>query len=126
MKHTWTIDELSGINRAQAAGDYIEDYERYFATKGVVADGTCTLYNVTKGIDAIVIAVTETKVTGGGTRFSPGDFYRVTLTTDYVMQNSDGALIEVECSLCGFSYPSKELVRGKCKVCIDKPKSAKS
>jgi hypothetical protein len=125
MKHTWTISELSGINRAQAAGDYIEDYERDFLTKGVVAV-TDTLYNDTTGTSGAVSAVTDDKVTAAGMAFKPGDFYRVSITATYVMQNSDGPLIEVECNICGWSYPAKDLVRGRCKVCIDKPKYAKS
>ena len=125
MKHSRTIDELSGINRAMAAGAYIEDYERYFSTKGVVA-GVDTLTNKTTGVGTLVSAVTDSRVTAAGSSFKPGDFYTVSIIATYVVQTADGAVIEVECSVCGFSYPSKELVRGKCKVCIDKPKSAKS
>lgn len=124
MRTTWTISELSGINRAVASGDYVEDYERYFTTKGVAA-GTCTLYNKSNGTSAVVSAATATRVTAAGIVFYPGDFYVVTLPTAYMMQNSDGPLIEVECNRCGFSYPAKELVKGLCEVCIDKPQRSK-
>jgi hypothetical protein len=120
MKHTWTISELTGLNKALSLGEYIEDEERYFTTKGVVT-GVSLLTNVDTGISSLVTSATETKVGAVGVTFQPGDFYIVTLASDYTMQNSDGPLIEIECSLCGFSYPSKELTNGRCKVCIDKP-----
>lgn len=125
MRHTWTVSELSGLNRAQAAGDYIEDFERDFVTRGVVV-GSSTLYNKSKGLSALVTGVTSTRVTATGTNFVPGEMYVVSLDTAWTVQTPDGPLIEVECNICGFSYPAKELTKGRCKVCIDKPKYAKS
>ena len=34
--------------------------------------------------------------------------------------NSDGPIIEIQCNLCGFSYPSSELTEGLCRWCVDK------
>lgn len=120
MKHTWTIDQLSGYNRAQSNGDFIEDANREFVTKGVVV-GVSTLYNKETDVSGLVTAVTEDRIDATGVSFKRGDPYVVTLNAAWTMANSDGALIEVECRRCGFSYPSKELSNGLCKVCIDKP-----
>ena len=120
MKHTWTIDRLSGYNRSQSNGDFIEDANREFVTKGVVV-GVSMLYNKETNVSGLVTAVTENRIDALGVGFKRGDPYVVLLSTAWTMQNSDGALIEVECSRCGFSYPSKELTNGRCKVCIDKP-----
>lgn len=119
MKHTWTIDQLSGYNRAQSNGDFIEDANREFVTKGVVV-GVSTLYNKETNASGLVTDVTEDRIDATGVGFKRGDPYVVSLNADWTMQNSDGPLIEVECNRCGFSYPSKELTRGLCCVCIDK------
>lgn len=120
MKHTWTVSELTGINQAIEAGEYIEDDNREFTTRGVVV-GVSTLYNVDTGLSALVTDATTTKVSATGVPFECGALYKVTLNAPWTIQNSDGPLIEVECKICGFSYPNKELVRGRCKDCIDEP-----
>jgi len=120
MKRTWTITQLSGYNRAQSNGDFIEDANREFVTKGVVI-GVSILYNKATNVSGLVTNVTENRIDAVGVLFKRGDPYVVTLNLPWTMQNSDGPLIEVECKRCGFSYPSKELNNGLCKVCIDKP-----
>jgi hypothetical protein len=120
MKHTWTIDQLSGYNRSQTNGEFIEDFNREFSTKGVV-NGVSILYNKETNESGLVTTVTDDRVDALGVKFKRGDPYVVTLATDWTMQNDDGPLIEVECSICGFSYPTKDLTRGRCKTCIDKP-----
>lgn len=119
MKHTWTIDQISGYNRAQSNGDFIEDTNREFATRGVVV-GVSILYNKETNVSGLVTDVTDDRVDATGVSFKRGDPYVVTLNADWTMANTDGPLIEVECNRCGFSYPSKELTRRLCKVCIDK------
>ena len=119
MKHTWTIDQLSGYNRSQSNGDFIEDTNREFTTKGVVI-GVSILYNKATNASGLVTDRTEDRVDATGVSFTRGDPYVVTLSTAWTIQNSDGPLIEVECNRCGFSYPSKDLTRGLCKVCVDK------
>jgi hypothetical protein len=120
MKHTWTIDQLSGYNRSQTNGEFIEDANREFSTKGVVV-GVSTLYNKETDASGLVTTVTADRIDALGVRFKRGDLYVVTLAADWTMQNDDGPLVEVECNMCGFSYSMKELTRGRCKVCIDKP-----
>jgi hypothetical protein len=118
MKHTWTVSELAGINQAITPGEFIEDDNRDFSNRGVVV-GVSILTNVDTNISSLVTGVTTTKVSAIGVSFNCGDLYKVTLATPWTMQNSDGSLIEVECNICGFSYPKDKLIRGKCKVCQD-------
>jgi hypothetical protein len=121
VKHTWTITQLSGYNRSQSNGDFIEDANREFVTKGVII-GLSILWNKSTDISGLVTNVTVDRIDAVGVHFNRGDPYIVTLNTPWTMQNSDGPLIEVECALCGFSYPNKELSLGRCKTCQDKPK----
>ena len=121
MKHTTSVSDLSGTNESPIGGDFIISLSRDFITRRVVVWNSI-LYNKSKGLSGMVSAVTSTRIDAVGTQFSPGDFFLVTLATPWIIQNSDGPVIEVECNRCGFSYPNKELVNGLCKWCIDKSK----
>lgn len=123
MKHTVTTSELTGTNESPVGGNFITATNRDFVTRMVVV-GVSTLYNKTKGLSGLVSAVTETRIDAPDVNFSPGDFFAVSLSTPWTIQNDDGPLIEVECNRCGFSYPQKKLVRGLCSTCIDKPHSS--
>jgi len=122
VRHTWTVDELSGINKAPTRGTTVYAPEGNFVARGVVV-GISMLYNMSTGQYGLVTAVTPTtlQATHGGwyIDFSPGDFWRVLLAAPWVVQNEDGPLIEIECNICGFSYPRKGLVKGRCSRCID-------
>ncbi len=122
MKHTTTISELSGTNESPIGGNFIISSNRDFITRRVVV-GISTLYNKTKNLSGLVTAVTASRIDAGGTNFKPGDFFLVSLETPWVIQTSDGPVIEVECRRCGFSYPTKELVNDYCSVCRDQAKS---
>jgi hypothetical protein len=121
VKHIWTITQLSGYNRSQSGGDFIEDANREFVTKGVII-GISVLWNKSTDLSSFVTNVTANRIDAVGVNFKCGDPYIVTLNTPWTMQTSDGPLIEVECNLCGFSYPNKELSLGRCKTCQDELK----
>ncbi len=121
MKHTTTVSNLDGVNESPIGGDFITSTNRDFVTRRVVV-GVSVLSNKSNGRSGIVSVVTATRIDAPDTRFKPGDFFSVTLSTPWTLQTSDGPVIEVECNQCGFSYPSKELTLGLCKVCIDQPK----
>jgi len=122
MKHTWTISNIDGTNETPIVGDYITSTSGDFINRGVVI-GVSVLTNKTTGVYATVTARTATTVTATGVAFNSGDFYSVTLPNPWTVSNEFGPLIEVECNICGFSYPSKDLVKGRCKDCIDKTKT---
>lgn len=125
MRHTWTISTIDGTNETPTVGEYITSTSGDFINRGVVI-GVSVLTNKTTGAYGTVSARTATTVTATGISFDPGDFYSVTLPTPWTVQNEFGPLIEIECNICGFSYPVKELVKGRCKDCIDKPQKSKS
>jgi hypothetical protein len=120
MKRTVEVTELSGFNESPVAGEYIISLSRDYTTRHVIA-GVSVLSNHTTGLSAAVTGVTATMLSVPGLKCNPGDFYVVSLATPWTIQNDDLPIIEVECNLCGWSYPKKELVGGRCKVCIDKP-----
>jgi hypothetical protein len=119
MKHTVEVTELTGLNESPVSGDYVISLSRDFTTRNVTP-GVSVLYNASTGLHGTVSGVTSTTIAVSGLKCNPGDFYYVTLSAPWTIQNDDLPIIEVECNLCGWSYPSKELVRGRCKVCIDK------
>ena len=118
MKHTVEVSELSGHNESPVAGNYIVSSNRDFTNRFVTV-GSSVLYNETLGTSATVTAVTATQI-DAATVFYPGDMWRVTLSANWTLQNSDMPVIEVECNICGFSYPQKDMLRGICKTCQDK------
>lgn len=142
MKHTTTVYELQGMHDGPNASAYLISSTGDFITRGVLGSHTfgcgnlygdghvyaeataesvspSILYNMTKGISGFVQAITSTTILAENVPFSPGDFFIVTLPLGWTRQTVDGPVIEVECNVCGFSYPSKLLSRGKCKVCQD-------
>lgn len=118
MKHTVEVTELSGFNESPIAGNFIKS-SRDFDTRNVTV-GVSVLTNSMTGLSGTVTAVSDETITAAGMSFSPGDFFYVTLSAPWTLQNSDMPIIEVECKVCGFSYPRKQLVRGICSVCLDK------
>lgn len=121
MKVIRVVSELVGVNESPISGDYITSSERSFTSRGVVASSS-VLYNQTKGLSAIVDAVTDSKIEAVGTKFDPGDLWKVTLDSDWTVQNDDGLpLVEIQCKRCGFSYPAKTLIKGRCQTCNDAP-----
>lgn len=125
MKVTRTISELVGVNSSSKAGEYIEGPNRDFITKGVVV-GVSILYNQTNERSATVTSVTSSRIDALGLGFNPGDFWKVSLSTPWTVQTEDGPLVEVQCKRCGFSYPNKTLVKGRCPTCVDTPQRTKT
>ena len=121
MRTTRTTSLLEGINEAPVSGNYIISANRDFVTRGVVV-GVSTLYNKTTDTSALVTTVTATQINALGMVFKPGDFFQVSLAAPWMVQTDDGLVVDVECNRCGFSYPDKELIRGLCVTCRDKPK----
>lgn len=119
MKHTVEVSELSGTNESPVEGNFVVSTNRDFVNRHVVV-GVSVLYNKFTGKSGVVSAITATQINTANVNFKPGDLFLVTLSTPWTIQNSDGPVIEVECNRCGFSYPQKELVNGKCKTCRDK------
>jgi len=141
MKHTTTTSILSGTNESPIVGFSVLSSNRDFVTRGVVV-GVSILHNKTTGDYGPVTSVTATTIqaTSAGSagwlgghgwfeegwfgdfiRFAPGDFFEVVLAAPWIIQTVDGPVIDVECNRCGWSFPSKVLIGGLCKVCIDKP-----
>lgn len=118
MRVTREVSDLTGFNESPIAGQFITSSERDFVNRHVVA-GVSVLYNKTTGLSAVVSNVTATRIDATGLDFKPGDLFLVTLSTDWLVQNSDGPVVDVECKRCGWSYPSDELVNGRCKTCVD-------
>ena len=126
MRVTRTVSELTGINEAPIGGDYIQSSNRDFITRGVVI-GVSTLYNQTNGLSALVSAVTSSRIDALGTGFYPGNLWKVSLATPWTVQDDSGIpLTEIQCKRCGFSYPVKTLVGGKCPTCVDTPQRTKT
>ncbi len=119
MRRTWTIDELVGFHDAPTKLTYLSCSTGAFVTRGVTI-GSSLLTNKTTMLGGLVTNLTETTILAG-VSFSSGDLFLVTLPTPYTMEDEFGPLIEIECRVCGFSFPSKELIKGRCKDCVDAP-----
>ncbi len=120
MKHTTTTSILSGTNESPIGGQFIISTNRDFVIRNVTV-GVSVLTNKTTENSGVVTSVSATQV-NAPVAFTPGDFFEVTLSTPWTLQTTNGVVIEVECNRCGWSYPSKELVRGLCKTCVDVPR----
>lgn len=117
MKHTVEVSELAGHNESPIAGDFIVSSNRDFVTRGVTT--ASTIVNGITSASGTVTAVAAEKITAAGMVFNPGDVFYVSLATPWTLQNDDVVLTEVECDICGFSYPRKQLKNGRCSVCVD-------
>ena len=127
MKHTVEVTDISGFNESPVSGNYIIVTSRLSLVSPYLVVGISTLTNSSKTLSGLVSAVTDlgdgrTQISAPGVNFAPGEFFLLTLATAWTIQNDDLPLIEVECNVCGWSYPQKELVNGKCKVCLDAPR----
>lgn len=116
MKTIRTITEVSGFNDSPVAGEFITSGDRDFVAMGVTVASTLT--NAMTGLTATVTAVSGNRIDATGLWFNPGDFFYVDCS--WVVQNTDGPTVDVECKRCGWSYPAKDLVGNLCKTCIDK------
>jgi hypothetical protein len=121
MRLTTQVTEFTGFNESPVGGNFILSSNRSFY--GYVVAGTSILYNKTQGTSGTVSSLSATRVANDTINapvlFAPGDLFLVTLATPWTIQNSDGPIVSVDCSLCGYSYPAKELVGGLCKWCRD-------
>lgn len=120
MKHTITVTELSGHNESPTAGNFVTSSNRDFVTRRVTV-GVSTLYNMATGISGLVTAVTATRI-DAAVPFKPGDLFKVSLSSAWTLQNSDMPVMEVECKICGWSYPREKLINGRCSTCLDEPR----
>lgn len=118
MRRTFEVSEVSGFNDSPIGGEYITSGERDFAAMNVVA-ASSVIYNSSKGTSGTVTTVTDNRIDATGVWFDPGDFFYVTLDSDWTLQTDDGPVIDVECRRCGFSYPNNQLMDGVCKTCQD-------
>lgn len=124
MKHIRTVTILSGVNESPISGEFILSSNRDFVNRGVVV-GISELYNKSTGLNATVTTVTSSRIDALGLSFKPGDFFEVSLSVAWTVQNDDGPVVEVECSICGYSFPRKELdSKWHCKDCRDKSKNS--
>jgi hypothetical protein len=117
MRVTRTVTELTGTNESPIGGNFIIDTGRSFVSQNVVS-GVSILTNKSTNLSSLVTTVTATRL-DANVAFKPGDFYSVTLSSAWTVQNSDGPIVDIECKRCGFSYPSWELTGGLCEWCVD-------
>lgn len=117
FRHTVLIGTLTGFNTATSGGYCFTDRDRAFATQK--AWPGIEIYNMTTGTKGMILEVSGDQLCTT-IWFNPGDFYTIWLREAWILANSDGPIIEIDCRRCGFSYPRKELVRGLCKWCRDK------
>ena len=86
-------------------------------TKAGIAVGS-KVENTSKGITGTVLNIGTGSV-ATDVLFDIGDFYVITLPTAQNLQTDDGPVIDVECKICGFSFPGTELIDDRCKICHD-------
>jgi hypothetical protein len=110
------MSEICGIFNGPVAGTTVP-LAVAPATVGITI-GT-VIKNESNGITGAVTAVNAASVEVD-VSFAPGEFYTITLPTAWQAQNDDGLVIDVECRVCGFSFPATELVDDTCSVCLDK------
>ena len=119
MKVIRTVSELTGFNESPIGGAFITSSNRDFITRGVVV-GISTLYNQTNATSALVTTVTSSRIDALGLSFTPGDLWKVSLATPWTVQDDSGIpLVESQCKRCGWNYPAKVLVGGRCPTCVD-------
>lgn len=122
MKTYFSVNELTGMNGSPVAGEFITEPSAKFVRAGVTV-GSSVLYNKETDKSATVTNVTETRIDATGVSFKPGQSYLVTLPSAWTLTDpADNApVVDIECKVCGFSFPQNKLTEGKCQVCYDPP-----
>lgn len=117
MRQTLTISEVSGFNKSPTSGVSVVDSHN-FSGMGVALGDVVT--NDSKGTSGTIVSSSTTGFVAT-ISFDPGDFYRITLCSDYTVTNEFGPVYEFICKRCGKGWPRKQMVDGMCDECQDEP-----
>lgn len=118
MRQQHTLEVLSGFHEGPTAS--VSLYSSWnFTTTGVqVGD---VVENKTQGTNGTVLIVSDENTLLTDINFEPGDFFEITLSTEWSMSSNLGPTYENICGLCGKQVTIGELDShsGRCKECYD-------
>jgi len=120
MRQQHTLGVLEGTNENPVAGVNLKSSWN-FTTAGVqIGD---TVVNHTLGTSGTVQSLVDDNTLETDIHFEQGDFFTVTLSTEWNVASNLGPVYELICRMCGKACKSKELDAhdGRCKECFDKP-----
>ena len=106
MRQQHTLEVLSGFHEGPIASSSL--YSSWdFTTAGVqVGD---TVENRTQGTSGTVQSVSDENTLETDISFEPGDFFEITLQTEWAVTSNLGPTYENICSLCGKEVTTQEL-----------------
>lgn len=121
MRQRHTLSVLSGFHESPVASTSLYCAGWNFTNAGVAIGDV--VENMTTGATGTVSAVTDEHTLATDVPFSQGDFFEITLQTEYSMSSNLGPTYENICKLCGKEATTKELEshNGRCKECYDPP-----
>lgn len=120
MRQRHTLGVLSGFHEAPLASTNLKSSWN-FTNAGVQAGDAVT--NQSTGATGTVSSVVDDNTLATDVTFNPGDFFEVTLSTEYEVSSNLGPVYEFVCKLCGKATKREEIEahNGRCKECYDPP-----
>ena len=120
MRQQHTLSILSGFHEGPSASTSL--YSSWNFTNAGVAAGD-TVENKSSGLSGTVSSVTDDNTLATDVNFNPGDFFEITLQTEYSVSTNIGPVYENLCKLCGKEVTTEELEShgGRCEECYDPP-----
>lgn len=121
MRQRHTLQVLSGFHESPVASTSLYCAGWNFNNAGVAVGDT--VENMTTGATGTVSAVTDDNTLATDVNFRQGDFFEITLQTEYQVSSNLGPVYENLCRLCGKEVTTEELEshKGRCKECYDPP-----
>jgi len=117
MRTTYSMSEINGIFNGAMPGN---SFELQISPSYVGIALGSVIRNTSKGTAGTITGISDNVITAD-IDFSLGDFYVIELPQPWIAQTPDGLVIDVECKICGFSFPWDQLIDGVCGVCFDTP-----
>lgn len=118
MRQQHSLNTISGFHEGTTSGATLKS-SWDFVTTGV--QSLCSVRNATRDLDGFVLSVSDRNTLITDINFEPGDFFEITLPTEWLMSSNILPTYELICNLCGFETKREilEAHRGLCKVCYD-------
>ena len=123
MRQQHTLGIISGTHESPAASVNLKSSWN-FSTVG--AQASDVVENKTQGTSGSVVSVVDANTLQTDINFQQGDFFELTLSSDWRAATNLGPVYELVCRLCGFACTREELdtYDGRCKTCYDEPHPA--
>src|SRR5574343_466151 len=119
MRHVVLVGKFAGFNNSPSGGYFLIVRDRPLGDDNIWPG--LTIHNNSTGVSGIILRIVDETVYTT-VWINPGEFYTICLSKPWTLANSDGPVIEIDCRLCGWSYPREQLVNGLCWTCQDDEK----